>query len=67
MILWQFIVLVALLAVIEWAAEVRDSRRNDLLKQLLDQLSDIEKQVTPITDLPENIRRALMRQQEPPP
>ena len=56
-----------MLVVLEWAAEQRNSRRTELLKQLLIQLSDIEHQLTPITDLPENIRRALMRQQQQPP
>ncbi len=42
MILWQFIVLMASIAVCRCAAEVRDSKRNEPLKQLIHQLGEIE-------------------------
>ena len=64
MILWQFIVLMIFLAVCEWAAEQRDSKRNERLDRLLDQLSDIEKQLQPISDLPADIAGALYREGE---
>jgi hypothetical protein len=45
MILWQFIVLMIFLAVCQWAAETRDSKRNELLNRLLQRLSEIEGQL----------------------
>lgn len=64
MILWQFIVLMIFLVVCQWAAEVRDGKRNERLDRLIDQLADIEKQLTPITDLPADIARAIYREGE---
>ena len=64
MILWQFIVLMCFLAVCEWAAEVRDSKRNALLKQLMDHLGEIENRITPPSDLPTDIARAIYREGE---
>jgi hypothetical protein len=62
MILWQFVTLIVLLIVGQWAAEVRDSKRNARLDSLLQQLADIEKQLNPITDLPADIARAIHRE-----
>ena len=45
MILWQFVVLMVFLVVCEWAAEQRNSKRNEKLERLLNQLSDIENRV----------------------
>jgi hypothetical protein len=64
MILWQFIVLMIFLAVCEWAGEQRDSKRNERLDRLLLQLSDIENQLIPISDLPANIGRAVYSEGE---
>jgi hypothetical protein len=61
MILWQFVILIVLLIVAQWSAEVRDGKRNELLKQMLDRLSDIEERLEPISDLPENIASAMYR------
>jgi hypothetical protein len=64
MILWQFILLIVLLAIAQWAAETRDSKRNEILNQVLNQLSDIEKQLNPISDLPADLARAIYREGE---
>lgn len=64
MILWQFILLIVLLAIAVWAAETRDSKRNEILNQVLNQLSDIEKQLNPISDLPADLARAIYREGE---
>lgn len=64
MILWQFIVLMVFLAICQWAAEQRDSKRNEKLDRLLLQLSDIEKQLSQIGDLPVDIGRAIYREGE---
>jgi hypothetical protein len=48
MILWQFIVLMVFLTVCQWAAEQRDSKRNERLDRLLQLLADIEKRLAPI-------------------
>jgi hypothetical protein len=64
MILWQFIVLIGFLAVCEWAAEQRDSKRNERLDRLCLQLSDIENQLAPISDLPANIASAIYSEGE---
>lgn len=64
MILWQFIVLLAFLAVCEWAAEMRDSKRNELLKQLMLQLGEVENRLGLINDLPTDIARAMYREGE---
>jgi hypothetical protein len=38
MILWQFVVLMLFLIVCQWALEVRDSKRNALLAEILHHL-----------------------------
>lgn len=64
MILWQFIVLMVFLVICELAAEQRDSKRNERLDRLLNELSDIENKLIPITDLPTDIARAIYREGE---
>ena len=64
MILWQFVVLMIFLVVCQWAAEVRDGKRNERLDRLLQQLSDMEDRLSPLTDLPTDIARAIYREQE---
>jgi hypothetical protein len=64
MILWQFVVLMVFLVVCEWAAEQRNSKRNEKLERLLNQLSHIENRLNPIADLPADIARAIYREGE---
>ena len=56
---WQFFGLIFLLLVCEWAAEIRDGKRNQRLDRLLKQLADIEIHLKPIDNLPANIARAI--------
>jgi hypothetical protein len=64
MILWQFIILMIFIVVGQWAAEVRDTKRNERLDRLLQQLSEIKDRLGPISDLPADVARAVYREGE---
>jgi hypothetical protein len=48
----------------QWAAEIRDSKRNELLKPLMHQLREGEHQLGSINDLTADIARAVYREGE---
>jgi hypothetical protein len=61
---WQFWLGWLTFLVWMWSAEVRDGRRQAKLQELLVQLCDMESHLATLHDLPADIRRQLMRQEE---